>query len=68
MKKITQEQVLEALSQVQEPELHQDLVSLGMIRDLDIVDDSVSFTIMLTTPACPLKNTAEKVNRIINHY
>jgi ATP-binding protein involved in chromosome partitioning len=52
--KPTKEQVLAALGKVQEPELHDDLVSLNMIRDLEIEGDAVSFTIMLTTPACPL--------------
>ncbi|RME90980.1 MAG: iron-sulfur cluster carrier protein ApbC [Anaerolineae bacterium] len=54
--KITKETVLAALSKVQEPELHQDLVSLNMIRDLEIEGTTVRFTIMLTTPACPLQN------------
>ncbi|MEM8857695.1 MAG: Mrp/NBP35 family ATP-binding protein [Chloroflexota bacterium] len=56
---ISEEKVLEALSTVIEPELHRDLVSLNMIRNLDISGDNVTFTIMLTTPACPLKDTME---------
>ncbi|MEA3441333.1 MAG: Mrp/NBP35 family ATP-binding protein [Chloroflexota bacterium] len=56
---LTKETVLEALSHVQDPELHKDLVSLGMIRDIEIVDNRVSFTIFLTTPACPLKKQIE---------
>jgi len=52
--------VLQALSKVQEPELHRDLVSLNMIKDLDIQDGRVSFTIILTTPACPLKERIER--------
>src|SRR5512141_3245884 len=52
---ITKEAVLAALSKVQEPELHQDLVTLNMIRELEISGDQVFFTIMLTTPACPLR-------------
>lgn len=57
---ITQEAVLRALSTVQEPELHNDLVSLDMIRDLTIADGEVGFTIMLTTPACPLRAVMER--------
>jgi ATP-binding protein involved in chromosome partitioning len=57
---IDREAVLKALSTVIEPELHQDLVSLNMIRDLKIRGGEVSFTIMLTTPACPLKSTMER--------
>lgn len=50
------EQVMSALSTVIEPELHKDIVSLNMVRDLKIVGDTAQFTIVLTTPACPLKN------------
>ncbi|MBK9751690.1 MAG: Mrp/NBP35 family ATP-binding protein [Chloroflexi bacterium] len=49
-------QVMAALSTVIEPELHRDIVSLNMVRDLEIVGDTATFTIVLTTPACPLKN------------
>lgn len=60
---ITQEQVLTALSQVQEPELHQDLVSLRMIEDVQIKDSTVEFKIHLTTPACPLRSQIEREAR-----
>jgi ATP-binding protein involved in chromosome partitioning len=60
---VTQEAVIGALSQVQEPELHKDLVSLNMIRDLKIDGSKVSFTVMLTTPACPLKSQIEREAR-----
>ena len=56
---ITEQQVLTALGHVQEPELHRDLVSLKMVKDIKICDDAVSFTIVLTTPACPLRNQIE---------
>ncbi|MBM3124674.1 MAG: Mrp/NBP35 family ATP-binding protein [Chloroflexi bacterium] len=62
-KELTKEAVLAALSKVQEPELHQDLVALNMIRDLKIEGPNVSFTIMLTTPACPLRNKIESESR-----
>ncbi|MBI1793840.1 MAG: Mrp/NBP35 family ATP-binding protein [Chloroflexi bacterium] len=61
--KITQEAILTALSKVQEPELHQDLVTLNMIRNLEIAGDKVSFTVMLTTPACPLRGQIEQESR-----
>ena len=61
--KITKEAILNALSKVQEPELHQDLVTLNMIRELEIKDDKVSFTVMLTTPACPLRGQIDKEAR-----
>ena len=63
MTEITHEAVLSALSKVQEPELHQDLVTLGMVRDLEIDGQTVSFTVMLTTPACPLRGQIEKEAR-----
>jgi ATP-binding protein involved in chromosome partitioning len=58
--KLTKEAVLAALGKVQEPELHQDLVTLNMIRNLEIQGDKVSFTVMLTTPACPLRSQIER--------
>ncbi len=61
--KITPEIVTLALGKVQEPELHKDLVSLNMIRDLSIQKTTVSFTIVLTTPACPLKHRIEREAR-----
>jgi len=61
--KITAETILAALSEVQEPELHKDLVTLNMIRDLEIKGAVVGFTILLTTPACPLKSSIEKAAR-----
>ncbi|MEZ4861176.1 MAG: Mrp/NBP35 family ATP-binding protein [Caldilineaceae bacterium] len=57
---ITEAAVLQALSTVQEPELHNDLVSLKMVRDLTVNGDQVGFTIMLTTPACPLRSQMEQ--------
>ncbi len=59
MSQISKEQVLAALRRVMEPELHQDLVSLKMIEDIQIDGGNVSFTIVLTTPACPLKAQIE---------
>jgi len=56
---ITEQQVLSALGKVQEPELHRDLVSLNMIKDIKIQNDAVQFTIVLTTPACPLRGQIE---------
>ena len=53
---MTNEDILKALSNVQEPDLGKDLVTLNMIQDLKIDGDKVSFTIVLTTPACPMKD------------
>jgi ATP-binding protein involved in chromosome partitioning len=60
---VTEEAVRAALSTVIEPELHRDLISLNMIRDLQIDGNDVSFTIMLTTPACPLRGKMEQDSR-----
>lgn len=53
---MTKEKVLEALSNVQDPDLGRDLVTLNMIRDIEIDGNNLSFTIVLTTPACPVKD------------
>ncbi|MCX6072654.1 MAG: iron-sulfur cluster assembly protein, partial [Chloroflexi bacterium] len=60
---LTAEHVMAALGKVQEPELHRDLVSLGMIKDLAIDGGKVSFSIQLTTPACPLRSQIEREAR-----
>lgn len=60
---VTETAVMAALSNVIEPELHRDLVSLNMIRDLKIEGNDVTFTIMLTTPACPLRGKMEADSR-----
>ena len=49
--------ILKALKNVQDPELHKDLVTLGMIKDVAVTDGHVKIGIELTTPACPLKDT-----------
>lgn len=53
---MTKEKVLEALSNVQEPDLGKDLVTLNMVKDVEIEGNYVSFTVVLTTPACPMKD------------
>lgn len=57
---MTQEEILKALSTVQEPDLKNDLVTLNMVRDIAIEGAYVSFTVVLTTPACPLKDLIKK--------
>lgn len=49
---MTKEDILKALSNVQEPDLGKDLVTLNMVQDIAIDGNKVSFTIVLTTPAC----------------
>lgn len=61
---ITKDKVLKALSHVDDPDLKQDLVTLGMIEDIQIDGKNVSFTVMLTTPACPMKDAIQ--NACIN--
>jgi ATP-binding protein involved in chromosome partitioning len=53
---MTEADILKALGQVQEPDLGKDLVTLNMIKDIRIDGDDVSFTLVLTTPACPMKD------------
>jgi len=53
---MTKEKILEALSNVQEPDLGKDIVTLNMVRDISVEGNYVSFTVVLTTPACPMKD------------
>jgi ATP-binding protein involved in chromosome partitioning len=57
---LTEKEILQALSHVQEPELHRDIVSLNMVRNIQIADGNVDFTIVLTTPACPLRDQIQR--------
>ena len=57
--KITEELILKQLSTVMDPELNRDLVSLGMIKEIQTDGQNVKFTIELTTPACPLRSRIE---------
>src|SRR6476661_8350815 len=59
MSQLTEATVLDALRQIMDPDLRQDIVSLGFIKDLVIADGAVSFRIVLTTPACPVKEEME---------
>ncbi|MEE8132914.1 MAG: iron-sulfur cluster assembly protein, partial [Nitrososphaerales archaeon] len=54
------DEVMNALKTVIDPELHKDIVSMGMIKDLNISDGKVSFTLELTTPACPYNSEIEQ--------
>ena len=60
---ITTEQVLQALGNVEEPDLKKDLVTLNMIQDIKIDGNKLSFSVILTTPACPLKAMIENACR-----
>ena len=53
---MTENDILKALSTVEEPDFKKDLVTLNMVEDIKIENNSVSFTVILTTPACPLKD------------
>ncbi|MCI4671406.1 MAG: Mrp/NBP35 family ATP-binding protein [Bacteroidia bacterium] len=63
-KGITEKKVLEALGHVDDPDLKKDLVTLGMIKDVKIDGKKVGFTVVLTTPACPMKDAIK--NACIN--
>src|SRR5215510_1119947 len=60
MTTISKEAIINALSKVQEPDLGQDLITLNMVRNLEINEGHVTFTVMLTTPACPFRAKLEK--------
>jgi ATP-binding protein involved in chromosome partitioning len=57
---VTVDQVLTSLRTVVDPELHKDIVSMGMIKDLAITEGKVSFNLELTTPACPFNSDIEQ--------
>jgi len=59
MSQITEQAVLDALKQIIDPDLRKDIVTLGFIKDLAIDGGNVSFRIVLTTPACPVKEEME---------
>lgn len=65
---ITREQVVDALRNVIEPDLKKDLITLNMVEDIRVEGKSVSFTVILTTPACPLKELIRNacVNAIVH--
>jgi ATP-binding protein involved in chromosome partitioning len=56
---VSREELLAALSKIQDPELHKDIVTLNMVQDLEIKDGKVGFRIVLTTPACPMSGRIE---------
>jgi ATP-binding protein involved in chromosome partitioning len=57
---LTEQDILTALKGVKDPELHRDLVDLGMVKDIRIGDGTIALTVNLTTPACPLKSQIER--------
>ena len=63
------EDILKALSTVQEPDLKKDLVTLNMVKDIHIDGKNVSFTVVLTTPACPMKELIKRdcINAVVEH-
>ena len=63
MSQLTEELVLDALGKINDPDLHKDIVTLGFIKDLKIDGGVVSFRIVLTTPACPVKAEMESAAR-----
>ncbi|MGL5890094.1 MAG: iron-sulfur cluster assembly protein, partial [Bacteroidia bacterium] len=57
---ITKEQIIDALRNVDDPDLKKDIVTLGMVRDVEVNGNNVSFTVVLTTPACPMKDMIQR--------
>ena len=60
---VSEQSVLAALGRIEDPDLHRDIVSLGFIKDLRITEGKISFTIELTTPACPARKQMEEAAR-----
>lgn len=57
---MTTEDIINALRTVNDPDLKKDLVTLNMVKDVSVAGDNVSFSVVLTTPACPLKEMIRK--------
>jgi ATP-binding protein involved in chromosome partitioning len=57
---VTEDQVLDALRSVEDPDLHRDIVALNFVKDVVIEDGTVSFKVELTTPACPVKDILQQ--------
>jgi ATP-binding protein involved in chromosome partitioning len=53
---VTKDEVLSALRNVQDPDLHKDIVTLGFVKEVEVRGGEVDFTVELTTPACPVKD------------
>jgi ATP-binding protein involved in chromosome partitioning len=65
MTQLNEQLVLDSLRQIKDPDLHKDIVTLGFIRDLKIDGGNISFRIVLTTPACPVKAEMESAAKEI---
>ena len=65
MTQLNEQLILDSLRQIKDPDLHKDIVTLGFIRDLKIDGGNVSFRIVLTTPACPVKAEMESAAKEI---
>ncbi|HEX6732352.1 MAG TPA: iron-sulfur cluster assembly protein, partial [Pyrinomonadaceae bacterium] len=65
MTQLNEQLILDSLSQIKDPDLHKDIVTLGFVRDIKINGGDISFRIVLTTPACPVKAEMESAAREI---
>ncbi|HEX5835326.1 MAG TPA: Mrp/NBP35 family ATP-binding protein [Pyrinomonadaceae bacterium] len=65
MTQVNEQLILDSLRQIKDPDLHKDIVALGFVRDLKIDGGHVSFRIVLTTPACPVKAEMESAAKDI---
>jgi ATP-binding protein involved in chromosome partitioning len=65
MTQLNEQLILDSLRQIKDPDLHKDIVTLGFIKDLKIDGGHVSFRIVLTTPACPVKAEMESAAKEI---
>src|ERR1700755_1851015 len=65
MAQVTEEDVYGALAQVKDPDLHKDIVRLGFVKDLKVEGGAVSFRVVLTTPACPVREQLQEQARAV---
>ena len=65
---ITEKQVIDALRHVDDPDLKKDLVTLNMVKNIQVQGNTVSFTVVLTTPACPMKDMIRQACETAIHH
>jgi ATP-binding protein involved in chromosome partitioning len=59
----SEQDVLQALRQIEDPDLHRDIVTLGFVQDVTVADGRIGVRIVLTTPACPVRNEMKAPGR-----
>lgn len=66
---VNKEEIFEVLKGVIDPEIGINIVDLGLVYDVDITDESITVTMTLTTPGCPMHNSITSwIEKIVNQF